>query len=536
LIAGDKLVKRPAPQFTLPALAILALLFAYNSCQGGLLKRKGFSSSSTQCKAGLYKGELVKMNEQAAPDPFIGGKVQLTEADSTGQVRAKASTGVIVRAGEQLAVIIDNSCVQQNQEAVAQTVITKSAVAAGGIFAGLELQTYLWTLDRDYNSQEIEALAKNESCVSGISWNKTYNIQSFNDSAAVYQTYLPLIRAEEAYARIYDGAAGMNPASGSPVIIAASDTGVDWRHPDLDANLWRHAYGIGIDITSVGTGGPVDYNPMDVSDIGHGTHVSGLIAAVSNNSIGIMGAMPYRAKIMAIKLFKRDATTGNISTTSQWFANAIRFSHLNGAHVINLSLGNITAGPNSDPVAESAINEAVANGSTVVTVTGNSDSGNGGNINGTTLTVIPGIYASKPGVIGVGSIDVVSGLKSNFSHYSTTYGEIAAPGAEQGTTGLYSTLPNNAYGKLAGTSQAAPLVSAAAGLVVGMIREARGVAPTPAEVERLILSSAVKDSRLQPYFKEGNRLDLLNLVQKINAEYPGTGSGSMDLSSVDCTQ
>ncbi|NJM10181.1 MAG: S8 family serine peptidase, partial [Bdellovibrionaceae bacterium] len=81
--------------------------------------------------------------------------------------------------------------------------------------------------------------------------------------------------------------------------------------------MWTHSAGWGVDITTVGGTGAVDYNPFDISGIGHGTHVAGLMAAVSNNSQGIIGTMPYRAKIMAIKMFK--VTNGELTTTSQHF-------------------------------------------------------------------------------------------------------------------------------------------------------------------------------------------------------------------------
>jgi subtilisin family serine protease len=326
--------------------------------------------------------------------------------------------------------------------------------------------------------------------------------------------------------------------SGNPVILAVVDTGVDWQHPDLQNNMWAHKDGIGIDITTVGTS-LVDYNPYDVSNIGHGTHVAGLMAAVSNNNTGIIGTMPYRAKIMAIKIFKV-GSNGAMSTTSQYFYNGVKFAYLNGAHVINLSLGSVSAGASTDSTAQSAVEEAVAAGSVVTVVIGNAESGtNGRVIDGTTYSSIPGQFSTREGVIGVGSFDSSSGQKSYFSHYSTTFAEIGAPGAEQGSTGIYSTVPRalSSYGRLAGTSQAAPIVAAAAGLAIGIIRDAYGVAPSPKEVERLLLESAEKSPALSTYFKDGNKLNLVRLITKINEDYPLTKTGGQaDLPSLGCTK
>ena len=138
------------------------------------------------------------------------------------------------------------------------------------------------------------------------------------------------------------------------------------------------------------------------------------------------------------------------------------------------------------------------------------------------------------------SYDVSTGQKSSFSHYSPTLVEIGAPGAQQGLTGLYSLKPRalGSYGQLAGTSQAGPLVSAAAGLAIGIIRDAHGgIGPTPAEVETLLTTSAQKVAGLNPYFKDGNKLDLMGLVQRINSAYPNTrNGGSMDLPSYGCAR
>lgn len=537
--------KRRSPlRYTWPFIVLLSIPFVYNSCQGGLLGSKGFqSATSVQCKAGLENGVVKKMeyDNSAPPDAFVASKVQLRSLAESSSGQQKASAPVTVRAGEDLAILMDNSCLQANKESIAQTVLSKAALDGGSMIRDLDRQVYQWILDRDYTDSEIEAQANQEPCVLGISWNRKYEMQSvFNDPGYTQQSYLTSIHALEGYDRFYgNGTAGGMKLSGSAVIVAVIDSGVDYQHPDLQGNMWAHTNGVGVDITTVCTGCTTDYNPTDASDIGHGTHVAGMIAAVANNSTGIVGAMPYRAKIMEIKVFKRDTTTGQLSTNSQYFYNAVRFAYLNGASVINLSLGSVGAGALTDTMAETAINEAIARGTFVTVVIGNAENGqNGRVIDGVNYSSIPGQFASKAGVIGVGSFDVATGDKSYFSHYSTTFAEIGAPGAISGANGLYSTKPRtlNSYGTLAGTSQAAPLVSAAAALTIGLIKESYGVAPTPAEVERLIEAGSIKSPQLTSYFKDGNRLDLATLVAKINADYPNTKNGQTTLSSLGCSR
>jgi subtilisin family serine protease len=112
----------------------------------------------------------------------------------------------------------------------------------------------------------------------------------------------------------------------SSIIVAVTDTGVDYTHTDLAANIWSDANGAhGYDFVNN------DGDPMD--DHGHGTHLSGTIGAVGNNSIGVAG-VNWHTKIMALKCF--DATGSG--TTSAEVA-AIQYAIANGAKVINASWG-----------------------------------------------------------------------------------------------------------------------------------------------------------------------------------------------------
>ena len=532
-------MKRLAPSHILGMIALLLLPFVYNSCQGGFLAAKGKSgnNSSTSCKVAMEKGMPMKVivDNDAPPSAFAQRKVMLkNDMDANTDALSKADGAIEIAAGTELGVIMNNECIQGIRNDLDSTIITKSAIESGGMYPELKRQAYLWKLDRAYEDSEIEEIASNEACVIGIAWNKEYTTQAaFNDSNYMYQTHFGAVKAEAAYPKIYNDQGGMG-SSGSSTVIAVMDTGVDWTHPDLQNNIWAHQYGMGIDITTLPAfnTGPVNYNPADISPIGHGTHVAGLIGAISNNSLGTVGLMPKRAKIMAIKVFKMNSSNALV-TSSQYFYNGVQYAYLNGASVINISLAEIKNGSNSDSLANSAFEEAVNNGMTVVTVIGNASSGNGALVNGTTLSSMPGQYATRAGVIGVGSTDAATGDKSYFSHYSTTYAEISAPGAESGSTGLISTTPValNSYGRLAGTSQAAPLVAAAAGMVVGMIKEAYNISPTPAETERLIMAAAAKVDKLKPYFKDGNALDLSRLADIVNRDYPLTkSSNSVDLS------
>lgn len=512
---------------------LLALPFIFNSCQnnsddpgGG-----GGGAQSTTCKIQSSGVSALAKPEPPLPSPFAGKKLQLHSPSDT---QAKA-TNPIVRAGNELVVLMDNECAKGSSD---QSVLSKLVVATRP-HPGLHQQSYTWTLTKDYRESELSTLAEQNPCVIGVSWNRKYKMQAltptnlnFNDPQYSSQEHFSALNAPAAYASLYDVSGGLASTSGSPVIVAVVDTGVDWTHPDLATNLWRHAYGIGIDTTTIGSG-VIDYNPFDVSDNGHGTHISGMIAAVTNNATGIAGLMPYRAQIMAVKIFRRDGD-GAMVTTSTDLSNGVIFAANNGAKVINVSLGSVKSGAVDDPVAQNALNNAVNKGSLVVVVVGNSSDGAGALIDHSTTSSLPGQYATINGVIGVGSIDTSTGSKSYFSHYSSTYAEIGAPGAVssgagQSAQGLLSTVPtgvlSTGYARLAGTSQAAPAVSAAAAIAYGLVRNATSVELTPSQLEQILEDSAVKTPSLTQYFKNGNRLDYLALVRKVNQLYPATLGG-----------
>src|SRR5262245_51817534 len=128
----------------------------------------------------------------------------------------------------------------------------------------------------------------------------------------------------------------------STTIVAVIDTGVDFNHPDLAANIWVNPGeipGDGIDNEGNGFIDDVhgydfinnDGNPMD--DHGHGTHVAGTIGAVTDNGIGVAG-INWNVRIMALKFLGAD---GSGSTSDA--IRALNYAVQMGAHVSNNSYG-----------------------------------------------------------------------------------------------------------------------------------------------------------------------------------------------------
>lgn len=236
------------------------------------------------------------------------------------------------------------------------------------------------------------------------------------------------------------------------VIIGVIDTGVDWTHEDLAQNMWVNEgeiAGNGIDDDSNGFIDDVygydfvnnDGNPMD--DNYHGTHVSGTIAAVGDNDIGVAG-VNWTAKIMALKFLDAGGSGSTDAAIS-----AIEYSVLMGAHITNNSWG----GGGFSSALQDAIEAAGDVGQLFVAAAGNDSRNN---------DISPSYPASYPSdnILAVASTDHNDNL-SGFSNYGFESVDIGAPG-----TDILSTTPGNAYSYLSGTSMASPHVAGVAGLVL----------------------------------------------------------------------
>jgi hypothetical protein len=249
------------------------------------------------------------------------------------------------------------------------------------------------------------------------------------------------------------------PFGGSrDIIVAVIDTGVDFNHVDLNANMWvnsREILGNGQD--DDGNGVIDDYygynavyengNPMD--DHGHGTHVAGIIAMAYNNQLGGVG-VASNVQIMAIK-----AANASGFLTASNIAKGINYAVTHGADVINMSFGSSN---NSTIVREALINAYPY--AVLVAAAGNDGMPN----QPCPISGLPIYPASYDWVIGVMAHDTRN-IRAPFSNFdcipmnSIEY-EMSAPGV-----GIYSTITNNRYATWSGTSMAAPVVSAIAALV-----------------------------------------------------------------------
>src|SRR5262249_43540559 len=176
---------------------------------------------------------------------------------------------------------------------------------------------------------------------------------------------------------------------------------------------------------------------------GHGTHVTGMIAARGNNGVGIAG-VNWKARILPMDVFQ----SGSI-TTSAGIA-AIDYAVAQGAKVINASWGDYVG----DPGLVDAVRFAGDHGIVMVAAAGNQSNNNDLN------PYLPASY-NLPNLISVASLDAGGNL-SSFSNFGRTTVALAAPGE-----GIVSTWPGNDYATLSGTSMASPQVAGVVSLLAG---------------------------------------------------------------------
>ncbi|MFC1539792.1 S8 family serine peptidase, partial [Candidatus Latescibacterota bacterium] len=267
----------------------------------------------------------------------------------------------------------------------------------------------------------------------------------------VKQEYLNFINAPSAW----DVATG-----DSTIVIAMIDSGTDWNHPDLLANVWTNPGEVPDDgIDNDGDGTFVDdihgwdfysgestpgniIGDNDPSGVGepHGTHTAGIAAAVTNNGIGV-ASLSYNVRFMPVKV---GSDNGEVL---QFGYEGILYAASLGANIINCSWGSSFF----SQTAKEVIETAASMGSIIIASAGNDN---------TDADYYP---AAFPYVFCVGSISINyiknEVTKSSFSNYGS-YVDVSAPGSI-----IYSTLFNGEYGNLSGTSMAAPVVSALAALV-----------------------------------------------------------------------
>jgi hypothetical protein len=261
------------------------------------------------------------------------------------------------------------------------------------------------------------------------------------------------------------------------VRIAVLDTGVNLQHRELRGKIVKRADFVDLEglSTSEFVGDYLGYDDNPEDEVGHGTHVSGIIAG---EGVEMDEGVSPGCSLMAVRVLATmrsgDRVVGagivdNINTGIKWAVDQ-------GAHVINMSLGIKHAGgglPHED-----VIRYALSKDVTVVAASGN---------DGTAERYYPG---ALPGVVAVGAVDP-SGTVTSFTSYGANI-TVVAPGLN-----IYSSFAHDTYAVASGTSQAAPFVAGTVGLMKSYALE-RGRVLGNREISYILKATSDKvDSRLR---------------------------------------
>ena len=339
-----------------------------------------------------------------------------------------------------------------------------------------------------------------------------------NDPYYQYQWHYPQISLPQAW----------NVTTGANAIVAVIDTGVVLSHADLQGQL-VDGYDFIKDAALAGDGDGIDPNPDDPGDhydngssSFHGTHISGTVAAATNNSVGVAG-VAFGAKVMPLRVLGiggggYDYDIEQAVRFAAGLANDSGTVPLRRADVINLSVG----GPGFSPGSQAVYDQAHAAGVVIVAAAGN---------DGVDQMNYP---AAFPGVIAVGAVDInkARAYYSNFGSWIS----VVAPGGN--TTqdvngdgrpdGVLSTATTDSSGMLAndyatwmGTSMAVPHVA-------GVIALMKAVNPslTPQKVADLLTSGALTDDLGASGRDDQFGYGLINASKAVAAAGGGSGSGS----------
>lgn len=270
----------------------------------------------------------------------------------------------------------------------------------------------------------------------------------------------------------------------SSVTIALIDTGVDYSHPDLAANIWQNPgeYLNGADDDGNGYIDDIrgwnfvakNNDPMD--DNGHGTHCAGTMAAIGNNGIGITG-VTWNAKIMPLK-FLDSKGSGYTSDA----VSAILYATRKDVPIISCSF----SGPGESQALKDAIDSSSA---LFICAAGNAGA------NSDITPQYPAAYPSSQ-IISVAASTYQDTLAS-FSNYGINSVDLAAPGVS-----ISSTTKSRGYSYLNGTSMAVPYVTGTAALL-----KARNPSMTTSQLKSKILSSCDVLASLSGKISTGGRLN-----------------------------
>ena len=315
-------------------------------------------------------------------------------------------------------------------------------------------------------------------------------------------------------------------ATTTDVLVSVIDSGVDYEHSDLKANVWvNRAERPGNKMDDDGNGQIDDFYGLNFTTLpptadtmdrfGHGSHVTGILGAVGNNKCGVAG-MSWRVQCMGLKVFD-DNATAPVATA---LAAAIDYALGRGAKIINLSL----RWNGERDFLKLAIDGAEKAGVLIVCAAGNLYPGEQPKTRDNDAVPHYPASFSNENIIAVANITERDELNPT-SHYGLRSVDLGAPG-----TDVYSTVPTAVkpigYDSYTGTSMAAPHVAGAAALVWG---QPRFRSLDYKSIRKLLLDNTRAIPSLSGKCATGGTLDLSFLYTKSQPQHPTGGRSAPSL-------
>ena len=354
-------------------------------------------------------------------------------------------------------------------------------------------------VERDFEAEPLATMTGAETIPSETNYDKQWGLHNEGNLSFASSVKGADIDMNQAWS-VEQGSAA--------VIVAVLDTGVDYNHPDLKNRIWKNTKEQlnGLDDDQNGLIDDIngwdfaeeDEDPMDIH--GHGTHVAGVVGADANNSIGFAG-VDWNCQIMPLKVV-RDNNTSSYSD----YARAVYYATDQGAKVINLSLTSYSYSQTLEDAFQYAYNRGV----TIVAAMGN-------NSDNTVHHMAKSQYS-----IAVGA-STPQDKRASYSNH-TDYIDVIAPGAYIYSLNAKNHSDNNKM--LNGTSQAAPIVSGIASLLI-----AQNPNRTPAMIRDIIRSSA--EDRVGPSDQDKPGYDHYYGYGRVNAYHALTNSSGGSPSTVE---
>jgi thermitase len=299
------------------------------------------------------------------------------------------------------------------------------------------------------------------------------------------------------------------------IVVAIIDTGADINHEDLAQNIWTNPGESGLDkegrnkatngIDDDGNGYTDDIhgwnfvsNNNSLNDNhGHGTHIAGIVGAEGGNGKGIRGIAP-NVSMMILKYYDpKVAVSDNLKNTIL----AINYAVKMNANIINYSGG----GTEYSQPEKNAIEGALRKGILFIAAAGNEKN------NSDKYHYYPADYGLS-NIVSVTAVDPGTEVLAS-SNYGTETVDIAAPGQA-----ILSTLPENKYGPMTGTSQATAFVTGAAALIMSQKKSNQFT-----DIKKYILSTGDQNLSLIQKTRTSRQLNLFKALAMLDGGISITG-------------